>query len=292
VLLDIAVVAATSFPYPAIRAIAWMRGDPESAAYVQSHWEEVRTIPWTRFAEGLWSGFRIGWLAVVAALVLAARRVGWRWGAAFAIVVIASAVGGLFIAWDMSRTLMIVSPVFLLGMWLWEEALSGLWRWVLSGVLVANLLLPAHHVLWSVEWPIAWLPAEIVRWRHPPPIFAAVEFMHRARRLNDEGKYAEALANFDAAIRAEENYAQAHIERAILRLHERDLAGASADIDRAIAITPNYPYAFLLRGALRRERGQTDAARDDVRHALELAPADWQYRETAERLLDEVVRPQ
>ena len=101
-------------------------------------------------------------------------------GAAFAIVVIASALGGLFIAWDMSRTLMIVSPVFLLGMWLWEEIASGQWRWLLSGVLVANLLAPAHHVLWSVEWRIAWLPAEIERWRNPPPIFAAVEFMHRA----------------------------------------------------------------------------------------------------------------
>ena len=61
-----------------------------------------------------------GWVMIVVAAVLGAR-IGWPWAAAFVFLVLGTAIGGLFIAMDMSRTLMMISPLLLLGVWLWES---------------------------------------------------------------------------------------------------------------------------------------------------------------------------
>ena len=71
-LLDIAVIAAASVPYPAIRAAVWLHDDPVSTAYVDLHRSEIQSVPLSRFAEGLWSGFRAAWVVVLAAV--------WFWG--------------------------------------------------------------------------------------------------------------------------------------------------------------------------------------------------------------------
>ena len=97
-------------------------GDPGSTAYVQAHWEELKGVSNWRLFEGLWSGARAGWLMIGAAICFAARRIGWKWGGLFAAIVIFTAIGALFIAADMSRTLVIEAPVLLLGAWLWSEA--------------------------------------------------------------------------------------------------------------------------------------------------------------------------
>jgi len=299
-LLDVAVVLAVSVPYLTIRAVAWLRGDPNSTAYVKAHWQEVRTVAWTRFGEGLWSGYRVGWLAIGAAIALATRRVGWRWGAAFALVVFGTAVGGLFIAWDMSRSVMMISPAFLLGIWLWDEwrprtlhgsrpgVLAVLAALALPMLLIANLWVPAYQVLWSRTWEVETLRAEITKWNHPPNLFAAVEHVRQGRLLKEQGKSAEALQSFDAAIRTEGAYPQAFIERAVLRMQTGNLAGANSDVNEALRLLPEYPFALLLRGAFRLDRGERALAAEDFQHALAIAPADWQYREETQRLLGQV----
>ena len=119
--VDLAVVALTSFPYPAIRAISWLQGDANSTKYVRNHWSELPTVPWIRFLDGMWSGYRVAWLVNVAGLVLVARRIPWRFGLPLVMVELGTAVCGLFIAWDMSRSMMMIIPLLLLSMWLWEE---------------------------------------------------------------------------------------------------------------------------------------------------------------------------
>jgi len=148
--LDLIVILVASLPYPAIRAVAWLIGDPGSTEYVESHWATVRTLRWTRFARGLWSGYRLCWLLIGAAVALTARRVGYRWGVVFAAVLVGCAVASLYIAHDMSRSLMIVSPAMLLGIWLWEEWRTGWLDRLLPSLLAVSLfLLPAEHVLWG-----------------------------------------------------------------------------------------------------------------------------------------------
>ena len=166
-LLDVAVVLAASLPYPMVRAVVWLHGDPDATAYVQGHWDGFRRVPVLRYLEGLWSGFRAAWVMIGAAIWFGSRRVGWKRGALLGLLVLGSAVAALFIAADMSHTLMIVSPVVLLGIWSWREASTVSFRYVLPAVLAANLLLPAEHVLWALKIPIRTLYAEIDDYRHP-----------------------------------------------------------------------------------------------------------------------------
>jgi hypothetical protein len=171
-LYDLATVALASLPYLAVRGLAWLGGEPTTADYIHSHYAEVREVSWTRLIDGLWSGFRIEWVFVVVAIWLTGRRAGWSWAVVLAIVVILSAGGSLYIAADMSRNLMAISPVLLLGIWLWESWRANSLGWVLPGVVVAGALLPAAHVMWDQKIAIRYLPAEIDSWRHPPLFLA------------------------------------------------------------------------------------------------------------------------
>jgi hypothetical protein len=282
---DIGTVLVASLPYLVARAVAWLHGDPDSSAYIQSHWQLAHTVAWPQYLLGIWSGYRVGWLFIGAAVVLWARRVGWGWGGALAIVVFGDAVGGLFIAWDMSRTLMILTPVFVLGIWLWEEWRPTVCAGLLPTVLTANMLLPAAHVTWLMNARISTLPKEIDRWNHPPPIFGAVEFVRRARSAQEAGKIADALAYFDDAIAADSSYAQAYVQRGLLRIKQGDLAGAERDADEALRANADYPYALVLRGLLREANGQLALAVDDLRQALARAPPDWWFRDETQRSL-------
>ena len=187
ILVDVAIVFAASIPYPAIRAAVWLHGDPESTAYVQTHWDEAQAVSWMRYVDGLWSGFRAAWIAVGAAIWLVWRRVGWVWGLPFGMVVVASSIGGLFVAADMSRTLMAESPVVLLGILLWRRSNLSTFRYALPAILAANLLLPASHVVWTFTSPIRYLYAEIDEYRHPPRIVDPAEYTQHGDVFTQRG---------------------------------------------------------------------------------------------------------
>ncbi len=66
--LDAAIVVAASFPYPTIRGLAWLGGDPSTDDYVRRHWQAVQNVPVSFFLMGLWSknfwmpSYNVGWL--------------------------------------------------------------------------------------------------------------------------------------------------------------------------------------------------------------------------------------
>ena len=297
---DLVTVFAVLVPYLAIRAVAWGRGDPNTSAYMHEHWTEVQTVPWTRFLIGIWSGYRVGWLVIAVALGLVIRRIGGRWGAAFALVIVATVVGGLFIAWDLSRSMMMICPTFLLGIWLWEEErrreatkgagsiYSRAAAQFLPAVLIANLIVPAYHVLWFVEWPVQPLYVEINKWRDPPHVLAAVHLLREARQQKAAGHLPESLREYDAAIAAESLYPQAFVERAMLLLQMGNYSRAEADVNEALRLLPEYPFALLMRGVFRTARGDKGGAAEDIQHSLTISPPDWPYREEAQRRLAEL----
>jgi hypothetical protein len=314
---DLVIAIAASVPYPAIRAVSWYFGDPNSSTYVRNHWAELPTVPWYRFVDGFWSGYRVAWLLIAVGTVLAARRVGWRFAAMLALVEFGTAVCGLFIAWDMSRSMMMIAPMLVLSMWLWEEwrgeradasqmslePVSGptreLWtfRWrrlllasFLPAVLVANLIVPAYHMLWATYWPVQPFYIEYGKWHNPPNLFRAAEHLQNARRLKEEHHIDAAIAELNEALQYEANYPLALIERAVLRTQTGDLAGAEDDCSAAVQSQADYPYAFLLRGALRSLRGERQGAAADFRQALAIAPPNWEFREEATRRLTEVTQ--
>ncbi|HEY4311401.1 MAG TPA: tetratricopeptide repeat protein [Pirellulales bacterium] len=298
-LLDLVVATVASVPYPAIRAVAWLRGDPGSTAYVKDHLSAVRDVAWTSFAKALWSGYRAGWLVIGAAIVLVWRRVGAGWALTFVFLVIGTAVGGLFIAADMSRSLMMSSPAFLLSIWLCEEwrlqtihkPLPGrpamLAAMFLPAVVLANLSLPAYHVMWMRSWQVETLATEIKNWIDPPPLLVAGQDLIRGRQFLEQGSTADALRSYDSAIlHAEGAYPLALIERANLRIQNGNISGAESDVNDALREVPDYPFALLLRAAFRLDHGQASLAAADLQRALSKAPADWPYREKAQSLLE------
>lgn len=297
--LDLLVALAASVPYPAIRAMAWMRGDAVPMAYMKDHLEFVHTVVWSDFGQGLWSAYRFGWLLIVAAIFLIGRRVGWGWALAFAGLVLGTALGALFIARDVSRSSMMICPSFLLSIWLWDEwrvrakldlpsaKLITVAAMVLPMVLLANLTAPAYHVMWKRSWRVETLATEIHNWNHPPPLVLAGQELVRGRNLVRQGDIAEGLKCYDAAIvHADGAYPLALIERANLRIQKGDLTGAESDVNEALRLVPEYPFALLMRAAFRLDRGQTTQAIEDLQLALAKAPAGWPYREQAEALLE------
>ncbi|MES1213662.1 MAG: hypothetical protein ABUL64_03670 [Singulisphaera sp.] len=289
---ECAVAILCSVPYLAIRAFAWISGDQDSSTYVQAHVINFPNVPVTRFLAALWSGYRAGWLMIGAGLWLFARRAGGQWGAALAIVVAATAVGGLAIATDMSRTVMMICPMLILGVWLWEAARSNSQAWLLPAVVAANFLLPATHELWFAQFKINHFPTELARYRAPtPPGFIASGLIAEAELLLADGQVVAARQKLDEAIQIDEKYAVAYAHRAAIRINEKDFDGAMADADRAVTLDPTMPYAYFLRGYLRAVRGEGQAASDDLRTALGYGGPNWSKRQEAARLLEQLNSP-
>ncbi len=290
-LQDVCIAIVASLPYPALRAMAALYGDAASTGYVRTHWQEARTVPVSAYLLGLWSGFRAGWLMVGAGIWFSFRQFGWRWGMALAIAVLGTAVGGLFIAADMSRTLMVTCPALPLGICLWKQGRPTSLRWALPVVVAANLLLPATHAIWFLTIPVASLPSEIYRWRHPPIVLATAEFCARGKALVGQEKFLEARDQFDAAIRLDPRAARFYVERCTANIGLRDLARAEADVAAALRLAPKNRDALFLRAYLLTVKGDTSAAADELRKVLEDAPPNWPLRDEAQRLLEAATKP-
>lgn len=282
---DLTVIILASFPYLAIRAVIWLRGEATTDYYVQSHWAEVLTVPVTTLLAGWWSGFRLEWIFVAAAIALTIRQAGWLWGALLAGAVALMIVIGLYISADMSRNLMAIAPVLLLGIWQWDAWRTASLAWALPLIVAMNLVLPATHVMWDRTVPIAYLPTQLRELQNPPVFFAAARMIGEAGDLLNAGQVAAGWAKLDEALALERDYPDALATRAGLRMQEGNYRDAATDLEHVIELDPHHRTGHFLRGVVRGSRGEMAAAADDFRQALDGAPPDWQFREPAEDFL-------
>ena len=123
-----------------------------------------------------------------------------------------------------------------------------------------------------LEVPIHYLPTEIARWRDPPPAIRAGKFLHEGRLLVQEGKYQEAIADFDKVIAIEPRFTEAFVDRAALRITFQDHAGAGQDLEVALRHRPDDPRSLLLRGMLYMALGDPPRAVADFARPW---PAPW-----------------
>jgi len=93
-------------------------------------------------------------------------------------------------------------------------------------------------------------------------------------RLLGEKKYQEALAQFNAAITADNTFPEAWLGKGDVLKAVEDYQSAAAAYSQAIDRDPNLAAAFNGRGECMLELQQLDAASTDFNYALEKAPSD------------------
>jgi len=86
-------------------------------------------------------------------------------------------------------------------------------------------------------------------------------------------RYADAVADYDAALRLDPRHASARVNRGVVAMDEGDLDAAIADFSAALELAPE-ARVFRLRGRSRFKLGDLEGARGDLSEALRLAPDD------------------
>lgn len=86
------------------------------------------------------------------------------------------------------------------------------------------------------------------------------------------GRFAEAIAQFSAAVAQRPDYAVGYLERARARFESKDLLAARDDCDRALQINPQYSRAWHNRGLINLQLGEVLAAVQDLTRAITARP--------------------
>ncbi len=96
--------------------------------------------------------------------------------------------------------------------------------------------------------------------------------MARAIALQDEKKYDEAISEFNKAIKAEPNSAEAYRRRGVSKRLSDDVRGALRDFDKAILLDPTNNLTYFGRGLVYQNEGKFDLAIADYTNALAINP--------------------
>lgn len=108
-------------------------------------------------------------------------------------------------------------------------------------------------------------------------------FFKRGTAQIETGAYADAVADFDEAIRLRPEYGEAFHNRGVAKWRMGELEGALADFDESVALGQVELWrAYKVRGDLRAEMGQLDEALADYKRSLAIRP-DWDYTRKALR---------
>jgi predicted O-linked N-acetylglucosamine transferase (SPINDLY family) len=105
----------------------------------------------------------------------------------------------------------------------------------------------------------------------------------RAVALYQKGRLAEALANFERALKFSPNLAAAHAYRSLVLRDLRRPAEALASIDKAISLQPDYADAWNIRSAVLRDMNRLDEALASIDKVVALTPGSsqaWSNRGT------------
>ena len=87
-------------------------------------------------------------------------------------------------------------------------------------------------------------------------------------------RYAEAIADYDAAIALQPDNASLYHDRSQVRSYAKDFEGALADLDRSLELQPDYVWAWYARGFMLERLGRNDEALASYDKALALDARD------------------
>ncbi len=232
--------------------------------------------PFGRLLFGAWSGLRLGWLLVIAAVALAAPRS--RPGAALAALVALVLVAGLATAQDLGRSMMLEAPAALLGALLLAGSRPSWLRRGLLAAAAAALLLPAHLVVSNRVNPVFYLYHELAALDHPAGVGSPEFYELQGMLAMQQGDYGAAEADFTMAIRFGDKPASAYQQRGLLRATENRLAEAREDFTEVTREDPRNPDGWFYRAHADLALGEAGAALSDFQQARAVGSESWQRR--------------
>jgi len=145
---------------------------------------------------------------------------------------------------------------------------SGIWMvQSLCGILLATLgFLSWQQSAMYVDMKTLW---ETTIARNPDCWMA---YSNRGFALLQEGQVNEAIADFEAALRAKPDYAYAHNNLGTALLQEGRTDEALPHFERALEIKPDYAEPYDNLGTILYQRGQLDAAISNLERAVKINP--------------------
>lgn len=235
-----------------------------------------------RYLFGAWGGLRAAWLLVFLGVMLTWRR-SPVWGVALAATAALVMGVGLGTAQDLSRSMMLLIPVAVLGAF--ELRGPGRSGQIALAAAALALLLPAHHVISNHVAPLFYLHHELAAVKNPPA--AARSEWHellgiQAMQRGDLVAAAEALS---LAIKLAPNPASASKQRGVLFASQQQWAEARKDFSTMVQHQPKDPDGWFLRAQAALALGDVAAAQSDAAQAAAVAPAGWRDRPDVARFL-------
>ena len=97
-------------------------------------------------------------------------------------------------------------------------------------------------------------------------------FYYRGRQALADGKYAQAIENFNILLQLDKNDYWTCFFRGIAKYNLGDLRGAKADFDLAVRINPVFTSGYHYRGITESRFGNYDQALSDLQTAIDLRP--------------------
>lgn len=97
-------------------------------------------------------------------------------------------------------------------------------------------------------------------------------FFMRGRMALADGKYAQAIENFNVLSQLDTADYWTFFFRGIAKYNLGDLRGAKRDFDRSVRLNPVFTSGYHYRGITESRFGNYDAALEDLQHAIDLRP--------------------
>ncbi len=98
--------------------------------------------------------------------------------------------------------------------------------------------------------------------------------IERGDRAYGEGKYKDAVKEYDKALEIDPENAEIYRKRGIANRARGDEKDALKDFDKAIELDPSNSKSYLGRGLVHREMKNYEKAMDDVNRGIEISPND------------------
>lgn len=97
-------------------------------------------------------------------------------------------------------------------------------------------------------------------------------FSWRGRTALSDGKYAQAIENFNILIQLDTTDYWSYFYRGIAKYNLGDLRGAQKDFDRSVTLDPVFTNGYHYRAITKSRFGEYDAALEDLQKAISLRP--------------------